>query len=354
MSEEQPVKAKEPEVVERRVAWRRDSRSLFAPVVLIAAGVFFLLDNLGMVAGLDWPAAFRFWPLLLIFLGLNVLATQLRPPLGSFLSLLVALAAVAVFGYLLLRGAPNAAMQRLGLPALATPVVDEEPFTVPANAARTTEITLDLSNYATTIAAGQGTDLLAGTIWTRTGLELERDDEGEHTRITVGERPGGFVFNPFVAVAEGHAWEFRLNPDAPIDLRIDGGNAAVTANLSELTLTELTLDAGNGGMTATLPDGDYDIRLDGGNGSIAVVLGDSGTQRLNVESGNGSIRLVLPQGVPARVEYDEGNGSVNVDGRFERVSGDDEEGVYETAGYDGGGFVMEIDSGNGTVSVVAP
>jgi hypothetical protein len=99
------------------VVGRRGSRSLFAPVVLIAAGVFFLLDNLGMVADLDWPAALRFWPLLLIFLGLNVLVTQLRPPLGSFLSLLVALAAVGVFGYLLLAGSPDSAMRTFGLPA---------------------------------------------------------------------------------------------------------------------------------------------------------------------------------------------------------------------------------------------
>jgi hypothetical protein len=332
VSEEKSVVEPQP-VAEEKPVGRRGSRSLFAPVVLIAVGVFFLLDNLGVVAGLDWQAAFRFWPLLLIFLGLNVLVTQIRPPLGSVLSLLVALAAVAVFGYLLLSGAPDETLARFGLPAPAMPVVDEKPFTVPANAARTADITLDLSNYAATIAADSGEDLLAGTIWTRTGLALERDDEGDHTRITVGERPGGFIFNPFEGVVEGRAWEFRLNPDTTTDLRIDGGNAVVTADLSELTLTELTLDAGNGGMTATLPEGNYDVRLDGGNGSI---------------------RLTIPEGVPVRVEYDEGNGSVNVDGRFERVSGDDEEGVYETIGYDGGGIVMEIDSGNGSVTIAVP
>lgn len=98
------------------VAWRRGSRSLFAPVVMIGAGVFFLLDNLGVIGGLNWQAAWSFWPLALILVGLNVLAVQLRPPLGSVLSALLGLAAVITFGYLLLHGSPDAWLRSLGWP----------------------------------------------------------------------------------------------------------------------------------------------------------------------------------------------------------------------------------------------
>jgi hypothetical protein len=352
VSEEKPVV--EPQTVtEEKPVGRRGSRSLFAPVVLIAAGVLFLLDNLGVVAGLDWATAFRFWPLLLMFLGLNVLVTQIRPPLGSVLSLIVALAAVGVFGYLLLSGSPDAALQRFGLPAPRE--AQAETFTQKLMGAESAEITLDLSNYPTEITAGAADDLISGAIWTRTSLRLELDhsEDGQRVEVVAGERSGGFSLDPLNWGNEGRAWSFALSPAVPIDLIIDGGNSSVTAELDDLALTGLEIDAGNGGVEATLPEGDYDVRLDGGNGTITLALAGAEEQHVNVEGGNGTIRLVVPEGMPVRVEYDEGNGSVNVDGRFERVSGDDEEGVYETAGYDGG-IVMEIDSGNGTVNIVAP
>lgn len=353
MSEDKPVEEK---TIEEKAAGRRTSRSLFAPVALIAAGVFFLLDNLGLVAGLDWPAALRFWPVLLIFLGLNVLVTQLRPPLGSFLSLLVALAAVGVFGYLLLAGSPDSAMRTLGLPAPRE--AQEESFAQGLMGAESAEITLDLSNYPTHIAAGPGNDLISGTIWSRTGLRLEPESEegGRHVMVTVGERSGGFSLDPTNWDDENRAWTFALNPSVPIDLTIDGGNSSATADLSDLTLTGLVIDAGNGQIEAALPDGDYDIGLDGGNGTLTVTLPEAGKRAIEIDGGNGSIKLIAPAGVPMRVEYDTGNGSVSVDDRFERVSGDEEEGVYETADYDAaaGGILMEIDSGNGGVSIVAP
>ena len=104
----------EDKVVERR----RTSRSVFGPVVLIAVGVFFLLQNLNVLPPLNWPAALQFWPLALVFVGVNVLVVQARPPLGTLLSLFVALAAVGVFGYLLLSGAPDQTLRRLGLPTV--------------------------------------------------------------------------------------------------------------------------------------------------------------------------------------------------------------------------------------------
>lgn len=86
---------------------RRHNRSTLAPVGLITAGVLFLLVNIGAVDALNWDAAWRYWPLALIFLGLNILAMQLRPPKGTVIGLLVALAAAAVFSWLLLSGPPG-------------------------------------------------------------------------------------------------------------------------------------------------------------------------------------------------------------------------------------------------------
>jgi len=332
---------------------RRDSRSLFAPIVLIAGGVFFLLDNLGLIAGLNWPAALQYWPVALIFLGLNVLVVQLRRPLGTILSLLVALAAVVVFGFLLVRGAPDAALRPFGITLPAAADLREESFNLTPGAAETAAVTIHLANYPARIEAGDGADLIAGTIWTRTALDMRPGSEGDsHITVEVGEEPGGLMLNVADWTSEARAWQFFLSPDLPIDLTLDAGNAPLTADLAALSLSNLVIDGGNSTTTAALPDGDYDIRLDGGNGRLDVTLPASGRRDVRVDGGNGGIDLVLPAGVEARVEYNRGNGGVHVDGRFERVAGDNDEGAYETAGYrPGDGVLLIIETGNGGVEI---
>lgn len=335
---------------------QRHSRSAFAPIVLISAGVLFLLSNLGMIGELDWQAAWRLWPLALIFIGLNVLVLQLRPPVGTALSAIVALAAVGVFGFLLLSG-PPAALRSLGLAEGRE--LNDESFWVPLDGVETAEITIDLSNFPVEIGPLTGGGLVGGTIYTYGRMVTEYELESGHARFEVGERSnGGFMFNPdeWFADRDEQTWTVGLSPDVPIDLHIDGGNGGGTADLGALTLTHLTVDAGNSRLNLTMPDGDYDARLDAGNGGIIVRLPRSGRHEVRLDGGNGRIELALPAGVEARVEYDTGNGSINVPSHLRRVSGSDDEGVYETDGYNraADGLLIIIDSGNGTVNITTP
>ncbi|MDH4222730.1 MAG: DUF5668 domain-containing protein [candidate division Zixibacteria bacterium] len=44
-------------------------RSIFTGIILVIIGLLFLLDNLGYISGNIW----RFWPLILIILGIKKL-----------------------------------------------------------------------------------------------------------------------------------------------------------------------------------------------------------------------------------------------------------------------------------------
>ena len=334
-------------------------RSLFAPLAMIIIGVLFLLDNLNVIGPLNWWAALRFWPLALIFAGLNVLAVQFRRPLGTVLSLLVTAAALAVFGYLLLRGSPDQALWRLGLPMGAPTELRQETVALGAVEAPAVKATLNLSNYPTTIGLLRGDGLMTASIWTRgeVQLEQEREEDGRLTlEFGVRENPIAWLDPRTWANDAGRTWAIELSPDVPLELRVNAGNGATTAVLAGLTLTGLALDSGNGSLQATLPDGDYDVRADSGNGAITLTLPGAGRQALRVDSGNGSVRLLLPAGVAARVAYEMGNGRMNVDERFRQVSGGRDEGVYETVGYDAaaGGIEIQVESGNGSVTVAMP
>ncbi len=210
MSEEKPISDKpEPAEAAMKVAppapeRRRGSRSAFAPIVLIAAGVFFLLDNLGVVSNLNWDAALRFWPLALIFLGLNVLVVQLPRPVGTILSALVALAAVAVFGWLLLSGPPNDFLRSLGVAAPRE--LQAETFALTPGAAETAAITLNMGNYPARVEAGSADNVVSGTIWTSTGVDMKPSSEGDdRVEVTVGELPGTAYWTLKVA-ADGPAF----------------------------------------------------------------------------------------------------------------------------------------------------
>lgn len=354
MSEENLAQANEYEVTKKG----RRGRSLFWPIALIAAGTGFLLANLNVLPQANWAYALSFWPLLLIFIGLDILVTQLRAPVGTFLSLVVSLSAVGVFAFLLLGGTDTTA-QRTWMPQAAA-TRQEVPFAVPVGATETADIRLDLSNYSTTINGQPGDDLLAGSIWTTGDLVLDVQSEGSRTEVALGEESAfTWSLNPatwFSDDGTDATWQIGINETVPTDLRIAAGNGSAAADLAGLTLTGLRIDAGNGRLTGTLPAGSYEGTIDGGNGSLQLLLPSSGRQVLELDGGNGSLRLQLPAGVAARVEFDEGNGSVNVDSRFDLVDGDHDEGVYETPGYSatGDGVLIQAQTGNGSLSISQP
>lgn len=337
---------------------RRESRSVFGPIMLIAAGVFFLLYNLDWIPAPNWSALARLWPLALIFLGLNILAVQVRPPVGTMLSLLVTMVALAVFGYLLLAGVPDGALERFGLRP-DSDILKEETFAFDAEGVSAAEITLDPGSFAVEVGAlDPGGDLVAGTIWTYGDFVLQRESDAEgRVEVEVGERSGRIWFLDPRAWDQGdRTWSIGLSPDVPIDLHMDAGNGPTDAFLDGLQLTALVIDGGNGRVQAVLPEGGYDMEVDGGNGAMTLTLPESGRLALQLESGNGSVSLLLPPAMEARVVYDEGAGNITVDDRFEQISGDADEGIYETAGFDGAAdrIEVELDSGNGSITITAP
>lgn len=349
------------EIIPKEETTHRDhskSHSVFAPIILIAAGVFFLLENLNILPPLNWSLALRFWPLLLIFIGLNVLVVQIRRPWGTLLSLLLALSAVGVFSYLLLGSNPSAVTDRLGIVAPAS-ALNEEAFAVSGEGVESAEIRVELGNYQTGIhPLSEGTDLIAGTIMSRGELQVQTDQKASGlTTVHVREKSGsGWILNPTGWNNEGARWEFFLNPAIPIDLRVDGGNGATESDFSELILSHLSVNGGNGAFGTALPGGNYDIEINGGNGRINVNLPPSGRQEMEIDGGNGSIHLRLPPEMEARLEFDEDVGNIAVSERFSLIEGDEEEGIYQTSGYETAAnrILIDLETGNGQASIGEP
>ena len=172
---------------------RRSGRSLFGPIVLIGLGVYFLLRNMGIVSDLNWGVAFQLWPLLLIFLGINIIVQQVRRPLGTILSGLVGLTAVALFGAVLLFGVELPFLSRFNLQTTAE--YREETISVSAEDVETAVVTLDLGSLGADVTGlDSNKNVLEGTLNIAGDLQFEQRMRGSEAIISLGENNSGLWF----------------------------------------------------------------------------------------------------------------------------------------------------------------
>lgn len=332
---------------------RRSGRSLFGPVFLIGLGIYFLLRNLGIVSDLNWGTALQLWPLLLIFLGLNIIVQQARRPFGTILSGLVSLTAVAVFGAVLLFGVELPFLSRFNLQTTAE--YRQEMVTVSGEGVETAVVTLDLGSLGADVTGlDSSQNVLEGTLSIAGDLEFEQRMRDSEVIVSLGENNSGLWFGSWVTSVSQPPWQIGLSRTVPLDLTVDVGSGQSDLELGSLLLSDLFVDIGSGAINLQLPGGEYDIRLDGGSGKLVVTLPSDGRQALELDSGSGAVDLFLPPNMEARVEVDSGSGAVSLDDRFERVSGDGDDGIWETPNYDRDGdnnILIILDGGSGAISI---
>lgn len=338
---------------------RRRSRSLFGPFILIAIGVYFLLRNMGIVPDtLNWGAVFQLWPLILVFVGVNILVQQIPRPLGSTLSGLVGVVAVVFFGYVLFFGGSSGLLGRFGVTNEAAGWQQEQ-VVFSRDDVETAVIRIDFDNpSAKLFALSDSTALIDGEVSYIGELDFQAERNGSEADISLRTRSGPLEWlNPGNWGGDNdNRWRIGLSPTVPTDLSLDVGNGSTELDMSKLQVTALEIDGGNGSSTMMFPGGDYEATVDAGNGSLRLHLAENGRQTIEIDGDNGSTTIYLPADVAARVEFEEGNGGVRVDERFELVSGDEEDGVWETADYGDAANQIEliIDGGNGSVRVREP
>ncbi|MCB8981154.1 MAG: hypothetical protein H6657_27435 [Ardenticatenaceae bacterium] len=332
---------------------RRSGRSLFGPIVLIGLGVYFLLRNMGIVSDLNWGVAFQLWPLLLIFLGINIIVQQVRRPLGTILSGLVGLTAVALFGAVLLFGVELPFLSRFNLQTTAE--YREETISVSAEDVATAVVTLDLGSLGADVTGlDSNKNVLEGTLNIAGDLQFEQRMRGSEAIISLGENNSGLWFGDWIASGNPPPWQIGLSRTVPLDLTVDVGSGQADLELGSLLLSDLVIDVGSGAVDAELPGGSYDVRVDGGSGRLTMTLPSIGFHEVEIDGGSGAMSLMLPPNMEARVELDSGSGHVSMDARFERVSGDEDSGVWQTPGYDAEGnnsILIVLDGGSGSISI---
>jgi hypothetical protein len=260
----------------------RPGRGVFWPLLLIALGLVFLLQNFGLISGISWLAVARLWPLLLILIGLDI-AFARRWPLPTLAAEVVVIAA----GLALVAYAPNLGPGLFvfsdgngpGLTDVTVPRGDATQLSLTVNAGATRAYHLSGGSKELVEAQSANPDLRvrnsAPRVSGRADVRLDQVS------------PNGFL-------RPGNAADIqiRLASDVPTSLTINVGAGDFDIDLSDIRVTDARVNVGASSMRFALPkpSGNVDIRMNGGASSVTITVPDGVEARIATTGGFLSLR----------------------------------------------------------------
>ncbi len=282
------------------------------PILLIMAGVVLLLQTLGVLPWSLWSTLWRFWPVLVILVGLSII----------------------------LRNAPAWVMPGIALLALAgvvgAAVAIEWPFAKPTTYTTSFSEPLDgLESARVEVDFGAGKLLLGslpessenlaeGQFGGSGKVDATVKRRGSEATLKLSRTSGSFLWG-----AE-EEWNVNLSRRVAIDLDLDTGASNVELDLTDLRVEKFTLNAGASKLHVRFSKA-------------------AGATDATVKAGAADLDLVVPEGVAARISIDAVLANVNVDETRFPKKGD----RYESPGFDTAQnkLTLEIDSGVARITI---
>ena len=303
-------------------------------LILIGIGAVFLLNNMGLIS-ISWAQAARFWPLLLIIIGLDIIVGR-RSALGGALVGLATVGAIA--GVIWFSQGPNA------------PTVSGNTITgkihVPLEGAKRLKVVVDIGDLPLTLDAetDEKEVMVHGEYksnsWSEPQVDYEMD--GDLGTVTIKQpRASGMPFD----FTEERYLHLHLPEGIPTELEVNSDLGQTTVDLTGLEITNLDVEAGSGQLNVTLPQqAEMDnLRVKADLGQVNVIAPDGAeltTRSFDVNSGSGQLNVTLPESGSL--------GEVHIEGDLGQVT---------VSAQSGGHVEMEkftVKSGSGQLTVELP
>ncbi|MDO8750846.1 MAG: toast rack family protein [Dehalococcoidia bacterium] len=280
-----------------------------AGIVLLIAGVILLLQTTGVLPWDMWLGLWRFWPLLVIALGVHILFGR---KIGWWATVLVIVAILVAIGGALLLGAGN-----------------EKPVssvTEPLNGLESADVSIKFGAGDLTL-----TSLPAGSPNLVEG-QFGTEGQGARVQLIRSQNKGTLTISPnrqpWIRWFSKASWDLALSQTPKLTMDLAAGAADVKLDLRELKLSELNVNVG-----AT------DVEI--------VMPASAGDVMANINAGAANIIVTIPPGVSAKIKKHTGVSSFAIDaGRFP-LSGD----VYVSPDFDTAKNRVTIDLEVGAANV---
>jgi hypothetical protein len=272
--------------------------SLVGPLILVTIGVLLLLSQLGRLRWDVLWSLWRYWPVILILIGIETLLGASRSRILYVFGVLIAVAVLAgLVGYVMIRGAVTPGQR---------PVASTETLSQGLQDVERGLVTLQLSGGTIDVGAlSDSPNLVEGTIeygeQSRKVVEklTVRNSQAEYN---LSGGPESVLWT--TGANRNETWQLRFTPRVPLDIRIDMGAGNVQADLSSLKISNLEVNMGAGSTKLTLP---------------AV----EGSSSVSVKLPVGGVTIVAPPGVGVRMRANKLLTAVNVGGGRFTHSGDE-------------------------------
>lgn len=326
-------------------------RSAFWGVVIVAVGVVLLLYNLEVISRESLAMLGLLWPILLVGIGVDLLVGRRSWALGG----LVGVVTVGLIIVLMLAG-PSAGW--IGDTELKT-----ETVSAPLCQATSAKVTVESSQYGADIhalpaSAEAGRPLVIAQVTYQGTLDFQCS--GVESRVVSIKTTGHRWWWGWLDSADGDPWEIGIDPGIPLDLHLRTSSGPCEADLTGLRLTGLAVDMSSGAVEVSLPAFEgprCPVRLEMSSGDFELQAPDESQIDMNVDMSSGDAHVTLGSDCDATVTFDGSSGEFSLDvasGQALRVEvrsvssgdidlppaltqvaeGDDEEGTWETDGYD--------------------
>lgn len=231
-------------------------------ILLIFLGIVFLLQTLGVLPWGLWATLWRFWPVLIVVIGLGLLLKHHNPWLvgGLVMALLLACLGIAIWLY----ESPSPGRITTG-------------YSEPLASLASGQVGIDFAAgnlYASSL--GSSSPNFVEAVARNNGIKADfsRQDSQGRLRLS-GER----VDQPFPT---GASWEVRLTRNIPLTMEVKSAAGNLNLDLSDLRVTDLQ------------------VSVDAGNG--VVRMPSSTTVRASIKANVANAEIVIPDGVAARIK----------------------------------------------------
>ena len=254
---------------------------LFWGILLVVLGALFFLKTAGFLVGdvFGW-----FWPLVIIAVGIWIL-------MGGFYR--------------------------------RSQYEKAEKFSIPLQEAREARLTIQHGAGHVELRAGADAgDFLTGV----SGMGMNQKTRVVDGKLEV-EIEAGPSFIPFVG-PEGGTWEYRLNQDVPMQIKVEAGASRLDLNLTDLKVSRFSYEGGASTVNLTLP-----ARVE--------------NSLVDLEAGAASVDVQVPEGVAIRLRT-KSVGSLDVDQQRFPMR---EKGLYQSADYDAAKYRADVTIDGGVTSI---
>lgn len=255
--------------------------SLVGAVLLVALGLFFLYSNFR--PGLDpWPLLSRYWPVLLIFLGLGKVWDHLRPRDASQAGgAWLGGGEIAVILLLVIAGIA------LSFQTASRRIHDLE--TIDRQGSEPVQVHIQMPAGDLKLSGGASRLMEADFNYDEAEgkPEISYHVSGSAGRLDITQPGRKFHMGP-----TRNDWNLRFANNIPMELKVEMGAGQSELKVGELSLTRLEINMGAGQVTADLTGDwkkDLDAEIHGGVGHAVISLPVDVGVRVHATGGIGSI-----------------------------------------------------------------